>query len=199
MNRINSSWLKTAALSGILTPIIAFACILTAIALYSPFSWTDNALSDLGVVEGATAIIFNGGLIISGILALIFAVGMHLYLKESALGKIGSFLFALDALALMAIGVFPEKTSPHFPASVAFFALFPLAMIFTSVALIKKGEKKMAIFSLLAAVFSITVWTLYYVTHFAKGVAIPETLTSLAVSAWALTFGFKILRQLKHQ
>ena len=40
--------------AGIATPIVAFASILTAIASYPQFSWTNNALSDLGVVAGVT-------------------------------------------------------------------------------------------------------------------------------------------------
>jgi hypothetical membrane protein len=199
MSKDKDFWLKTAAVCGILTPIIAFTCILTAIALYPPFSWTENALSDLGIVEGATSMIFNGGLIASGILALAFAAGVNTYLQESITWKIGAFLFALDAIALMMIGVFPEKTAPHFPASLAFFALFPLAMLFIGTALTRKGEKKMAAFSSIAAIFSIAVWAFQYTVGFGKGVAIPETLTSLAVSAWALALGFKILKQPKQQ
>ncbi len=199
MNQNKNYWLKIAAVSGILTPIIAFTCILTAIALYPQFSWTENALSDLGVVEGATSTIFNGGLVISGILALVFAVGVNNYLKESLTWRIGAFLFALDAIALMAIGAFPEHTAPHFPASLAFFALFPLAMLFIGTALIRKGERKMAAFSSIAAIFAIAVWIFQYMVGFGEGVAIPETLTSLTVSAWALVLGFKMLKQPKQQ
>lgn len=183
------------AVCGILAPIIAFTCISTAIALHPPFSWTDNALSDLGVVEGAVSIIFNGGLMLSGILALAFAIGVQNYLNKGVIGKIGAFLFALDATALIAIGAFPEGTAPHYPASLAFFTLFPIAMLFIGAVLVKKNEKPVAVFSFLAAFFSIVVWAFQYTVGFGKGVAIPETLTSIALSAWVLVLGFKMLKQ----
>jgi hypothetical protein len=42
---------------------------------------TNNALSDLGVVEGATSLTFNLGLITAGVLAFVFAVfGVYSYL-----------------------------------------------------------------------------------------------------------------------
>ncbi|MEM3597052.1 MAG: DUF998 domain-containing protein [Candidatus Bathyarchaeia archaeon] len=199
MNKSEDFWFKVAAVCGILTPIIAFTCISAAIALYPPFSWVDNALSDLGVVEGAVSMIFNGGLMVSGILALAFAIGVQNYLNNSIIGKIGAFLFALDAIALIAIGAFPENTAPHFPASVAFFMLFPVAMLFIGAVLTKKSEKTMAVFSFLAAIFSIAIWIFQYNVGFGKGVAIPETLTAIAVSAWALILGFKMLKQQKPQ
>ncbi|MGB9676555.1 MAG: DUF998 domain-containing protein [Candidatus Bathyarchaeales archaeon] len=200
MSKDEDFWFRVSAVCGILTPIIAFTCILTAIALYPSFSWTDKALSDLGIVEGgAVSMIFNGGLMVSGILALAFAIGVQNYLDKSIIGKIGAFLFALDAIALIAIGAFPEKTAPHYPASLAFFALFPIAMLFIGIVLIKKNEKPMAAFSFLAALFSIAIWVFQYTVGFGKGVAIPETLTSLAVSAWALVLGFKMLKQQRAQ
>ena len=113
MNSKNVAWLKISGVSGIVTPIVAFAFISLAI-VYSPqFSWTENALSDLGVQEGVTAVLFNYGLIIVGILALVFASGLFV-LQKTMLGKIGAFIFVLAALTLMAIDVFPENVKPTY-------------------------------------------------------------------------------------
>ena len=59
----NLVYQKIGASSGIVAPIVAFVCILTAIASYPTFSWTNNALSDLGVVPGITGSLFNFGLL----------------------------------------------------------------------------------------------------------------------------------------
>jgi hypothetical membrane protein len=66
---------------GFLTPILAFALIFSAIASYPEFSWVDNALSDLGIVEGITALLFNSGLLIGGALCFIFATGLFMFLR----------------------------------------------------------------------------------------------------------------------
>jgi hypothetical membrane protein len=125
MNLKEDAWIKLSGMMGIVAPVVAFTCILLSIASYAPFSWINDALSDLGVKEGITAPLFNGGLVISGVLALIFASGLLKLLDKNILDKIGVLTFALTALALIAAGVFPENAKPtHYYASVAFFMLF---------------------------------------------------------------------------
>ncbi len=58
-NQRNLVYQKIGASSGIVTPIVAFVCILTSITSYPAFSWTNNALSDLGVVPGITSFPFQ--------------------------------------------------------------------------------------------------------------------------------------------
>ena len=54
-----ASWLKIAGIDGIIAPIYALTLILISVASYPQFSWTDNALSDLGVVSGVTSALFQ--------------------------------------------------------------------------------------------------------------------------------------------
>ena len=70
------------ALVGFLAPLVALICIFVAIAISPDFLWTDNALSDLGHYTRINigpnpeirAIIFNSGLVITGIMMLIFTL-----------------------------------------------------------------------------------------------------------------------------
>jgi len=153
------NWLKTSGISGIIAPPIAFKLILLAIAYSPDFSWTENALSDLGVQEGVTAVLFNTGLIISGVLAILFTIGLFTFLQENPLGRIGASVFVLDAFALTAIGVFPENVEPiHLYASVTFFTLFPLSMFFLTAAFLRTSKMKLGFFTFLAAVVAAIVW-----------------------------------------
>ena len=186
--------LKASRISGVLAPIIAFSCILTAISTAKEFSWTENALSDLGVQEGVTATVFNCGLITAGILGLIFALGLFVFLRRSLLGKTGSFLFILDTLFLACIGVFPENAEPahiHFYFSVLFFVFFPISAFVSTATFIQMGRKKLGLFTILIALISAFVWTI----PFGKGVAIPETITALSVSAWTMTLSVKLMEK----
>lgn len=191
---MRKTWIRVSGFFGIITPMIAFACILAATALAPSFSWTDNALSDLGVMPGPTAVLFNTGLIISGILTILFATGLYLSFEKSALGRFGAMIFSLCAVALTSIGVFMENMRPmHVYASVAFFALFPVSMfVFTaSFFLLAKPEK--AVFTLAVALFAALVWVLEFVIRYVPGVAIPETLSALAASLWSAVLGFKMV------
>lgn len=199
MNQRTAIWLRMSGICGIVTPIVAFAFISLAIVLYPQFSWTANALSDLGVVAGATAILFNFGLMISGVLALLFASGLFIVFRERMLGRIGAFVFVLGALALVAIGVFPENVKPmHYYASVTFFVLLPISMFIVSVAFLFVARLKIGVFTFLTATFSVAVWVVQFSTRFVSGVAIPETLSALSATMWSVVLGFKMIKQASH-
>lgn len=195
MSSKGNVWLKIAGASGILAPIIAFTCIFLAIAFYPQFSWTENALSDLGVEKGISTILFNSGLIIGGVLALIFAFGLFTLLRDSILGKVGALLFILATMALTAIGVFPENIKPtHYLVSVAFFALSPIALLVITVAFMRMAKPKMGAFTFIIALTAAAVWIIHWTVGFGSNVAIPEALSAIAASTWAIVLGCKMLK-----
>jgi hypothetical membrane protein len=191
----NLVYQRIGASSGIVAPIIAFVCILTAIASYPAFSWTNNALSDLGVVPGITASLFNFGLLASGILAFNFAIfGLFAYFGKSWVGKIGSVVFAASTLALIAISVFNENFSPtHYLVSVAFFTLAPIALFILTFGFLLCHQRGMAIFTVLVGIAAALPWLLLFAFNYVPNVAIPEFLSGLAVSAWVVVLGKKML------
>jgi hypothetical membrane protein len=195
MNLKNTNWLKISGVCGILTPIVAFTFISLAIISFPQFSWTDNALSDLGVQEGVTSVPFNSGLIIGAFLALIFASGLFI-LQKKILGRIGVFIFALAGLALMAIGIFTENFEPtHYYASVALFLLLFLSTLVIGPAFMLEARVKMGLFTFLAAAVVALVWAVQWTIGFGSNVAIPETLSGLSASAWTVMLSFKMLRE----
>jgi hypothetical membrane protein len=191
----NVMWRRIAGTCGILAPILAFTFICLAVASYPQFSWMGNALSDLGVVPGVTAALFNYGLIISGMLFFIFSTGMFLFLGEKFVSRTGAFVFALACLALVAIGVFPENVKPtHYLVSVAFFVLLPISLLIITGAFWLMSQVRMAVFTLLVAIAAAAPWILYFSIHYVSGVAVPEAVSGLAGSVWAVVLGFKMLR-----
>jgi hypothetical membrane protein len=190
---------RIGASSGILSPIIGFVCIITAIATYPSFSWTNNALSDLGVVPGITASVFNFGLIASGLLAFNFAIfGLYVYFSniKNNVGKIGSDLFASGALALIAIGVFNENYSPtHYLVSVAFFTLMPIALFIITYSFLLTHQGKIAAFTVLTGFAAAAPWILQFTFNYVPNVAIPEFLSGIIISVWTVTLASKMLKE----
>ncbi|NWG08899.1 MAG: DUF998 domain-containing protein [Nitrososphaerales archaeon] len=183
---------RIAGLSAIFAPLIAFTSILLSI-YHSPwFSWTENALSDLGAQGGFAEIIFNFGLIIVGLLVLVFASGIFEFLRENFLGRVGGLMLALDALSLSAIGIFPETAGMiHFYVSVSFFVLFPVSLILIGLAFVRISETNLALFTFIVVSITVFVWALPY----EKGVAIPEALASLSASIWSIVLGFRLIKE----
>lgn len=194
----NPTILKISGISGVLTPFVAFTFILLAIAFYPQFSWQNNALSDLGVVLGVTSILFNTGLVLTGVLAFIFALGLFLYFKENVVGRIGTVFLALATLFLIAIGVFNENFSPtHYVVSVAFFSLLGVSLIANTVAFAYKRQVKLAHFTLILALIAAEIWLLYFTIRFVSGVAIPEFISGLAGAIWAAVLGYLMIKSAK--
>jgi hypothetical membrane protein len=191
----NIVYQRTGAASGIVAPIIAFTCILAAIASYPQFSWTNNALSDLGIVSGITGPLFNFGLLASGVLAFNFAVfGLFTYFRKSWVGKIGSTVFAAATLALIAIGIFNENFSPtHYLVSVAFFTLAPIALFTLTFAFFFNHQNRLGVFTVLVGAAAALPWLLLFAFNYVSNVAVPEFASGLAVSVWAVILGKKML------
>lgn len=182
----SKNFLRIAGLCGIAAPLVAFPCILISISLSPWFNWSTNALSDLGVREGAW--LFNSGLVAAGILSMIFASGIWKALKEQALVRVGGALFFIDAFALFGIGVFSEAAGTiHTCFSAAFFVLFPLSLFLLGASSIVAGSGKFGSFTILIGVMAAIPWAFSW-----KGVAIPETISALAASAWSVTQGARL-------
>jgi hypothetical membrane protein len=182
--------------SGIVAPIVGFACILAAIASYPQFSWANNALSDLGVISGTTGVIFNFGLIATGLLTFNFAAfGLFTYLGKSWVGKIGAAVFAAASLALIAIGVFNENFSPtHYIVSAAFFVLMPISLFILTFTFWFSHHRGLAGFTVLIGATAALPWILEFTLNYVPNVAVPEAISGLAISAWAIVLGRKMLK-----
>ncbi len=191
----SSKSLKIAGACGILTPLIAFTLILSAVASYPQFSWAINALSDLGIVPGVTLTLFNNGLILSGALALVFALGLFIY-QNNTLGKAGAVVFALACISLILIGIFPENIKPtHYMVSVAFFVLLPISLMITTGAFWLKRKKELALFTLAMSLAAALPWILYFAIEYVPGVAIPEAISGVAGSIWTVALGYKMIKK----
>jgi hypothetical membrane protein len=192
----NVVYQRLGASAGIVAPIIGFICILSAIASYPQFSWTNNALSDLGIVSGITGVLFNFGLLASGFLAFNFAAfGLFTYLGKSWVGKIGAAVFAAASIALICIGIFNENFSPtHYLVSVAFFVLAPISLFIITFAFWLKRQRGMVAFTVAVGVAAALPWILEFTFNYVPNVAIPEAVSGLAVSAWVIVLGKKMLK-----
>jgi hypothetical membrane protein len=195
MSTKTATWQKVSGICGIMTPSVAFGCILLAISYAPDFNWTNNALSDLGVMQSPTSILFNLGLIAGGILGMVFASGLLTLFKRKLIGELGAIIFVLDFLALTAIGVFPENARPiHLYASVSFFMLFPLSMFLLAASFILASKKGMALLTFSMSIFAAVVWIAEFWLRYVPGFAIPETLSAGAASVWAVVLGVNMVR-----
>jgi hypothetical membrane protein len=188
---------KVGVASGFVAPVWAFLFISLAILSYPSFSWTNNALSDLGVVPGLTSWLFTLGLCGGGVLAFIFVVlGLYNYVGKGVVGKVGAGFFAASTLMLVCIGIFNESFRPtHYLFSVAFFVLAPLAFFILTAGFYLKRHHGLAAFTILIALIAAIPWILQLTIPYVANVAVPETISGAAVSIWVILLSIKMLQK----
>ncbi len=166
--------------------MIAFSCIFLAISMSPWFSWSANALSDLGVGEADW--VFNSGLIAGGILTMVFAAGLLVAFGGRTLGRVGAIFFFFDAVALLGIGVFSEAAGDiHSYFSVAFFVLFPISLFLLGAGAVMAGSKKFGSFTIVDGILTALPWAFSW-----DGVAIPEAISVLVASIWIMAEGARL-------
>jgi hypothetical membrane protein len=190
------SFRRVGAAVGFAAPFVAFVFISAAIASNPSFSWTGNALSDLGVVPGLTSVLFTIGLCGGGILSLAFAVlGLYSYAGEKTLGKVGAAFFAAATFSLILIGVFNEHFRPtHYIVSVMFFFFAPLAFFILTGAFYRSHRRKLAAFTIIIGLVAAIPWILQLTIRYVPEVAIQETVSGLTVAVWVIVLSKLMLK-----
>ncbi len=181
---------RIAGVCGITSPLVGLAALLVAISNSPQFNWTENDISVLGV-EGSATMLFNWGLILTGILSLIFAIGLGKSLLSSRLGRLGIASLILGSMAISAVGIFPRTIDIlHDLASVSFFAFIIMALLLVGVAAIMASQMRWGLLSLMAGVLILAFWLVPWPW---SGGAIPQLLFCLPWSLWTIVFGVGLL------
>lgn len=175
-------------LIGFVGPLVALVCIIIAIVLSPWFTWSDNALSDLGNYNNgmAAAVVFNAGLIITGIMMMYFTVTGFKELKDWPT-RIALMILMVSIGFMVSIGIFSENFGQlHFIVSVGFFAPFPFAMWIVAVAWLRFRRLRLfCLISFLLPFISLYMWTAYFGGTLPwTGVAIPEIVTAFTAIGW---------------
>jgi hypothetical membrane protein len=185
-DRGQSKITRVAGISGIFIPIVIFTCLGLSIASSPWFTWTQNALSDLGI-QANTAAVFNYGMILGGILTLIFSIGLIKILSN----KTGAYFLSISSIALIGIGLFPETFfALHFITSASFFVLLTIAMLIIGLTIKQNSfERSMGSLAFVFALIAIgsTIFLFYL-----EGIAIPEALSCFPAFVWCLIIGVKM-------
>lgn len=186
--------IRFAAISGILGSILPPILIFVATMLEKTFSWNRNALSDIGVSQ--TAWLFNSTLIVSGLLNLLFALGLRSYLGKSRRLKIGTSLIIIGNVCLALVGVLTEDyIIPHAIVALGFLLLTPVGVIYTGST--EKGNqfgKVSLLLGIIALLALIVVPLIAYIVNLQIGIAVPEFSESLMLSTWTFLFSLKLIR-----
>lgn len=166
--------MRMSTLFGIGAIIALYGGIFMAISRAPWFSWTENALSDLGNLRYEAAPIFNIGLLVAGLLLILYSTTA---LREHAPKT--SYFLAFTGFAMQLVGLLCENYGRiHFYVSVLLFLSLPFA------AMSYFAERRCYLTWLVFA--AVPLWILYFQGGLFNGVAIPEIFSSFVMLPWLL-------------
>ena len=188
IHRYKRKQTRIGGVCGILIPIVLFLSLACALS-YSPwFNWTQHALSDLGI-SGVSSFFFNSGMVICGILAFIFSLG----LSRILVNKIGVYLLCISSLAMIGIGIFPETIGGlHFVVSATSFMLLTVSLLIVGLTITRnKTERPIGILVFVFIVPAL-IGSLILLPSL-KGIAISETLVWFPAFFWMMIYGLRMM------
>lgn len=170
---------------GTVAALAAYPFILASIALSPWFNIYDDALSDLGntVTNGGVGYVYDAGLVLAGVLVLIFAILLsHESHDRRTLVWAAPLMVAAFDLAM--VGVFSENTGHiHGVVSEIFFLTIVVAMLSYSYVSWPLGSPRIGAVALVFGILSALIWFNGWPW---SGVAIQESVTSGMTAVWLL-------------
>ncbi len=170
--------------------MISFITIAASIAISPGFSWSVNPLSDLGSwfrtdlgeLQILSAVLFNGGLIITGLMVLYFIIWLIKQITDTP-SKVALSIFACTAILLAGIGIFSEDYHlGHILTALPFFLSIPIALGAVGVVWLRLSEMR------ILGIVSIILCTISLLVLFQVGVtlstAVFEILEAIVVMGW---------------
>ncbi len=176
---------RVAAVFGVLSILVSLKAIGAAILLSTRFSMATSALSDLGRAGWTTTAVFNGGLLVAGLLALPFAVVLARDAR-TLLHAAASVAFSLSAVSLALIGVFALPAPEHGLVAIGFFLAFTVAFVLYGIGDVRAGARSRGLATLALALVHVLGWVVWLGAGTPGGLAIPELVGSACLSAWVL-------------
>ena len=185
---------------GATATLLALGGIAVAVALDPGFSWTGDALSDLGVRD-RSAPVFNGGLILGGLVGIGYAVGLWRAADTEAgrgrgadgqatsgsTSRLRAVVFALAMASMAGVGLFDLTRPLHGPAAVGFYAL--ITVVFGIDGIARRGTIGGRV-TLAFVPIHVAVWATFVAGWWpVTGLALPELPGALMLAAWVWLVG----------
>lgn len=199
---------RFAAGCGIAAPAVALSAILLATVVADPetFTWSDRALSDLGRVRTNSFFLFNGGLIVAGVIGLPFAWRLRLAARNR-LERLGAGCFGLAIVGMLLVGVFfightryYLEPGYHNHAALAFFGLVPVANWLLGAGALRAGDRRWGLATVAVGTLHVLTWLAWLgllavaPSDGATWFAVPEMVVAVLFGAWTAAAAVRCLR-----
>ncbi|MFW9833596.1 MAG: DUF998 domain-containing protein [Candidatus Thorarchaeota archaeon] len=94
------------AVAGVIAPIVYASIVFGLGSLEPGYNHFTDMMSILGGVEGIRGFLFNIGVIVTGLMVMIFAVGLHSTLNDGQGSRVGPGMLFIGGIGLASGGIF---------------------------------------------------------------------------------------------
>lgn len=170
--------------SGVAGSLLGWTAVVAAVVSSAQFSWTQNAISDLGATTEAEPWLLNAGLLFGGLLVTPF--GLWLWQRaDRSIQQLGAVTFCLTGLSLAAIGAFPIGTPVHLPVSVNFHTIGTISLLLYGSGSITASYVRRGLVSLWFVLVHLLSWLVWSAgLRVGPGLAIPELVGTVLFTGW---------------
>ncbi len=177
-------------LIGFIGPVVSFVCIIISTSILTGFDWSVNPLSDLGSwfrtdlgeLQIVSAVLFNSGLIITGLMILYFIIWLVKQIGDKP-SKGALLLFAGSAILLAGIGIFSEDFPVgHIWTTVPFFLSIPIVLGVAGVVWFRLSE--MRVLGAISIILASTSLLIMFQPWITLSTAVFETLEAIVAMFW---------------
>jgi hypothetical membrane protein len=187
---------RYAVYCGLLAPVVSLGStgLSTALAPASEFTWQAYALSDLGRRGARTFLLFNGGLILGGLLGAAFAWPLWRH-SRNLLERVGTVVFVPTVVGLGLVGVFHLPHELHTPVALLFFIGGPVTQWLYGAGQMLADDAWFGVVSVSLGVGHVVGWVGWQlaVADSEAWFAVPEMIASLAFGLWTLALARSLL------
>lgn len=176
------------AASGPVAVAIAAVGIVGSMLVSPAFSLTTNALSDLGqpgnpAASPVTTLLFDGGLVLAGVLGLAF---VEVLLDGHRIERLAALPFVIAMLGMVGVGLFPLGTALHTPAALTLYSGAIVAMGVAGVGTVTSDDtgRGLATIGLAVAHAGVWFWWAAAGSVMRPGLAVPELLGAGLFAVW---------------
>lgn len=195
---------RIAIYSGLAAPAIALVTIFVAATIDPNFNWLDSALSNTGELPSGSDVslallsekpsffVFNGGLILTGLVGLPFAWLLHEDARNPV-HSIAAVIFALGLLSLGSVGWFYLPKDLHGTAALVHFVTSTLFLLVYGAGSLLAGRIRFGAATMVLGTVETAFWLLWWFwlsSGPVPGIAIPELVGALTFGGWAFVVAY---------
>ncbi len=182
-------------MAGFAAVAVSLSGILVAVGLAPWFAWRTDALSNLGVATGPERLVFNGTLLLTGVLGLAFLPALRTTMRATA-HRVAQLPLVVGVVAIAGVGLFPAGHPYHFPLAATGYLGFIAAPVAYGVGDFYVGARRRAAATVASGLLHLGVWVAWatLLDDALPGLAAPEFVGALLFNAWVAYTAVRVYR-----